>query len=147
MLRQTVAYGSHGCAAFYAVGDTALRVVLGDEGLDPESLHRAARPALDRIGSILCVASGVVDMSTGMLLSYETVDNHPPEVLDLRRGLPQVGQRRHAPRPGPQGGARAQPVNDRQGPLPTGGAPAAAGVPATRCAGPPGASGAAAEAC
>ncbi|CAM5503367.1 hypothetical protein SALBM311S_03491 [Streptomyces alboniger] len=33
-----------------------------------------------------CVASGVVDMSTGMLLSYETVDNHPPEVLDLRAG-------------------------------------------------------------
>ncbi|MEU4037023.1 roadblock/LC7 domain-containing protein [Streptomyces collinus] len=53
VLRQTVAYGSHGCAAFYAVGDTALMVVLGDEGLDLESLHRATRPALDRIGSIL----------------------------------------------------------------------------------------------
>jgi hypothetical protein len=25
-------------------------------------------------------------MSTGMLLSYETVDNHPPEVLDLLAG-------------------------------------------------------------
>ncbi|MCX5560433.1 hypothetical protein [Streptomyces sp. NBC_00038] len=33
-----------------------------------------------------CVASGVVDMSTGMLLSYETADNHPPEVLDLLAG-------------------------------------------------------------
>ncbi|MFD5792824.1 hypothetical protein [Streptomyces diastatochromogenes] len=33
-----------------------------------------------------CVAAGVVDMSTGMLLSYETVDNHPPEVLDLLAG-------------------------------------------------------------
>ncbi|MGV9455673.1 hypothetical protein [Streptomyces sp. NPDC003635] len=33
-----------------------------------------------------CVASGVVDMGTGMLLSYETVDNHPPEVLDLLAG-------------------------------------------------------------
>jgi len=33
-----------------------------------------------------CLASGVVDMSTGMLLSYETVDNHPPEVLDLLAG-------------------------------------------------------------
>ncbi|MEU1405056.1 hypothetical protein ABZ471_22315 [Streptomyces sp. NPDC005728] len=33
-----------------------------------------------------CVATGVVDMSTGMLLSYETVDNHPPEVLDLLAG-------------------------------------------------------------
>ncbi|MFI9503098.1 hypothetical protein [Nocardia sp. NPDC052566] len=30
-----------------------------------------------------CVASGAIDMSTGMLLSVETVDNHPPEVLDL----------------------------------------------------------------
>jgi hypothetical protein len=33
-----------------------------------------------------CVASGVVDMATGMLLAYETVDNHPPEVLDLLAG-------------------------------------------------------------
>ncbi|MFE9805152.1 hypothetical protein [Streptomyces sp. NPDC005548] len=33
-----------------------------------------------------CLSSGAVDMSTGMLLSYETVDNHPPEVLDLLAG-------------------------------------------------------------
>jgi hypothetical protein len=33
-----------------------------------------------------CVAAGVVDMATGMLLAYETVDNHPPEVLDLLAG-------------------------------------------------------------
>ncbi|MEV7387745.1 MULTISPECIES: hypothetical protein [unclassified Streptomyces] len=33
-----------------------------------------------------CVASGVVDMSTGMLLAYETIDNHPAEVLDLLAG-------------------------------------------------------------
>ncbi|MGW6424554.1 hypothetical protein ACWF82_17930 [Nocardia sp. NPDC055053] len=30
-----------------------------------------------------CVAAGVIDLSTSMLLSVETVDNHPPEVLDL----------------------------------------------------------------
>jgi hypothetical protein len=30
-----------------------------------------------------CVAVGLVDMSTGMLLSYKTVDNHPQEVLDM----------------------------------------------------------------
>lgn len=33
-----------------------------------------------------CVAAGVVDMSTGMLLGYETVDSHPSEVLDLLAG-------------------------------------------------------------
>jgi hypothetical protein len=33
-----------------------------------------------------CVAAGVVDMSTGMLLAYETVDSHPSEVLDLLAG-------------------------------------------------------------
>ena len=52
-LRRTVTYGSHGCAAFYAVGDTALMVVLGDEGMDVDRLHRVTQPALDRIGSIL----------------------------------------------------------------------------------------------
>lgn len=30
-----------------------------------------------------CVASGYVDMSTGMLLGVRTVDSHPREVLDL----------------------------------------------------------------
>ncbi|UOX88682.1 hypothetical protein MUY14_44630 [Amycolatopsis sp. FBCC-B4732] len=30
-----------------------------------------------------CLASGVVDLATGMLLSVETTDAHPPEVLDL----------------------------------------------------------------
>ncbi|PWI17791.1 dynein regulation protein LC7 [Streptomyces sp. Act143] len=52
-LRRTVTYGSHGCAAFYAVGDTALVVVLGDEGMDVSRLHLAVQPALDRIEAIL----------------------------------------------------------------------------------------------
>lgn len=33
-----------------------------------------------------CIASGVVDLSTGMLMAYETVDSHPAEVLDLLAG-------------------------------------------------------------
>ncbi|MBA2808704.1 roadblock/LC7 domain-containing protein [Streptomyces sp. KM273126] len=52
-LRQTVTHGSQGCAAFYAVGETALLVVLGDEGLDMDRLHEATRPALARIDAIL----------------------------------------------------------------------------------------------
>ena len=30
-----------------------------------------------------CVASGLVDMKTGMLLGVKTVDSHPQEVIDL----------------------------------------------------------------
>ena len=30
-----------------------------------------------------CLAAGVVDMETGMLLSMRTVDSHPSEVLDM----------------------------------------------------------------
>ncbi|MEU6219537.1 roadblock/LC7 domain-containing protein [Streptomyces sp. NPDC047022] len=52
-LRGAVAYGSDGCAAFYAVGDTALMVVLGDEGVDVDRMHRTIQPTIDRIGSIL----------------------------------------------------------------------------------------------
>lgn len=46
----------------------------------------------DRVNSLVAalrvevpdyVASGVVDMSTGMLLAVDTVDSHPSEVLDL----------------------------------------------------------------
>jgi len=56
--RQTVTYGSQGCAAFYAVGDTALMVVIGDEGIDLERLHEQTRPTLGRIGSILTATEG-----------------------------------------------------------------------------------------
>ncbi|WP_406473860.1 roadblock/LC7 domain-containing protein [Streptomyces sp. NBC_01615] len=56
--RQTVTYGSQGCAAFYAVGDTALMVVLGDEGIDLDRLHEETRPALGRIGTILTTSEG-----------------------------------------------------------------------------------------
>lgn len=56
--RQTVTYGSQGCAAFYAVGDTALMVVLGDEGIDIDRLHEETRPALGRIGTILTATEG-----------------------------------------------------------------------------------------
>ena len=30
-----------------------------------------------------CVAAGVIDMNTGMLLAVKTVDSHPQEVLDM----------------------------------------------------------------
>jgi hypothetical protein len=33
-----------------------------------------------------CVAAGAVDLATGMLLGYETVDSHPQEILDLLAG-------------------------------------------------------------
>ncbi|GAA2242818.1 dynein regulation protein LC7 [Streptomyces ruber] len=52
-LHQTVTHGSLGCAAVYAVGESALMVVLGDEGVDLDRLHERTRPALTRIGSIL----------------------------------------------------------------------------------------------
>ncbi|MCF3118829.1 roadblock/LC7 domain-containing protein [Streptomyces luteocolor] len=52
-LRRTVSYGSRGCAAVYAVGDTALLVVLGDEGLDVDRLHQETQPMLRRVDAIL----------------------------------------------------------------------------------------------
>ncbi|GAB3133418.1 hypothetical protein [Amycolatopsis sp. NPDC004378] len=33
-----------------------------------------------------CLAAGVVDLATGMLLAVDTTDAHPPEVLDLLAG-------------------------------------------------------------
>ncbi|MEU9732281.1 roadblock/LC7 domain-containing protein [Streptomyces sp. NPDC048002] len=52
-LRRAVTHGSGGCAVVYAVGDTALMAVLGDEGLDLDRLHQESQPALRRIDSIL----------------------------------------------------------------------------------------------
>ncbi len=61
-LSRTVTYGSHGCAAVYAVGETALMVVVADEGTDVDQLHRATEPALRRIDAIL---TGQATTATG----------------------------------------------------------------------------------
>lgn len=45
------------------------------------SLERALNTAQSQIPE--CLATGYVDMSTGMLLAVKTVDSHPSEVLDL----------------------------------------------------------------
>ena len=45
------------------------------------SLERALAKVQNSIPE--CVAIGVVDMSSGMLLGVKTVDSHPQEVLDL----------------------------------------------------------------
>ena len=45
------------------------------------SLDAALSQAQSNVPS--CVAVGLVDMSTGMLLGVRTVDSHPQEILDL----------------------------------------------------------------
>ncbi|PID36368.1 MAG: hypothetical protein CR993_05845 [Rhodobacterales bacterium] len=45
------------------------------------SLDKALQTAMSGIPE--CLASGYVDMDTGMLLGVQTVDSHPQEVLDL----------------------------------------------------------------
>ncbi len=52
-LRRMVTYASAGCAAVYPVGEIALLVVLGDEGLDIDLLDEEFPPVLERIGMIL----------------------------------------------------------------------------------------------
>ena len=52
-LRQTVVTSSGGYMAVYAIDPMALIVVLGDEGLNIARLHLQARPAIERIASIL----------------------------------------------------------------------------------------------
>ncbi|MFF0543911.1 hypothetical protein ACWEVD_05435 [Nocardia thailandica] len=55
-------------------------------------VNAAPTTMTDRINALIkslrtevpeCLAAGAIDMSTGMLLAVETVDNHPQEVLDL----------------------------------------------------------------
>ena len=52
-LSQTVVFSSGGYMAVYAVGRTALMVVLGDKGLNVGRLLYEAQPVIQRIGSIL----------------------------------------------------------------------------------------------
>ena len=45
------------------------------------TLDRTLQSAMGQIPE--CVAAGYVDMSTGMLLEVDTVDDHPREILDV----------------------------------------------------------------
>lgn len=47
----------------------------------PTKLDQACSKAQTNVPD--CVATGYVDMSTGMLLGIKTVDSHPREVIDL----------------------------------------------------------------
>jgi predicted regulator of Ras-like GTPase activity (Roadblock/LC7/MglB family) len=52
-LRQNVTHCSGGYAVVYAIGDTALLLVLGDEGLDVERLHLECGGLIERISQLL----------------------------------------------------------------------------------------------
>lgn len=65
---------------------------MGEEEL---STNRNGRGMSDHINLLIkrlrqevpeCLATGVVDLATGMLLTYETTESHPSEVLDLLAG-------------------------------------------------------------
>jgi predicted regulator of Ras-like GTPase activity (Roadblock/LC7/MglB family) len=53
-LRRTVTYCAGGYAVIYAVGDTALLAVLGDEGLDLGRLHVETGALIERLDDLLC---------------------------------------------------------------------------------------------
>jgi uncharacterized protein len=52
-LREAVTRSSGGYVAIYAVGSTAVLVLIGDEGLDMARLHRESRAAVDKIEALL----------------------------------------------------------------------------------------------
>jgi len=52
-LREAVTRSSGGYVAIYAVGLTAVLVLIGDEGLDIAKLHRESRTAVDKIEALL----------------------------------------------------------------------------------------------
>ena len=52
-LREATTRGSGGIVAVYAVGTSALLVVVGDEGLDATRLHRESRPTVEAIEVLL----------------------------------------------------------------------------------------------
>jgi uncharacterized protein len=52
-LREAVTRSSGGYVAIYAVGNSAVLVLLGDEGLDVTRLHRESRAAVESIEKLL----------------------------------------------------------------------------------------------
>jgi predicted regulator of Ras-like GTPase activity (Roadblock/LC7/MglB family) len=54
-LREALTRNSGGYVAIYAIGATAVLVLIGDEGLDVARLHRESRAAVENIEKILAV--------------------------------------------------------------------------------------------
>jgi uncharacterized protein len=52
-LREALARSSGGYVAIYAIGATAVLVLIGDEGLDVARLHRESRAAVENMEKIL----------------------------------------------------------------------------------------------
>jgi len=52
-LREAITRSSGGYVAIYAIGTTAVLVLLGDEGLDITRLHRESRSVVDTIEKLL----------------------------------------------------------------------------------------------
>ena len=52
-LREALTRSVGGYVAIYAVGAKAVLVLIGDEGLDIQGLHRESLPALEAIGTLL----------------------------------------------------------------------------------------------
>lgn len=52
-LREATTRSSGGIVAVYAVGSSALLVVVGDEGLDGARLHRESRPTIEALEIVL----------------------------------------------------------------------------------------------
>ena len=63
-----------------AAAETAVWPIATDEGKNM-SLDKALQKAMSGVPE--CLASGYVDMETGMLLGVQTLDSHPQEVLDM----------------------------------------------------------------
>lgn len=55
-LREVITRCQGGHIIVYAIRDSCLLVVLGDEGLDLERLHLQSRPAVIRLGHLLAAA-------------------------------------------------------------------------------------------
>jgi hypothetical protein len=53
----------------------------GEDVVLANALDKSLLAAMNQIPE--CLASGYVDMNTGMLLGVKTVDSHPQEVLDM----------------------------------------------------------------
>jgi uncharacterized protein len=54
-LREALTRSSGGYVAIYAIGATAVLVLIGDEGLDVARLHRESRAAVENIEKLLAV--------------------------------------------------------------------------------------------
>jgi uncharacterized protein len=116
-LREAVTRSSGGYVAIYAIGVSAVLVLLGDEGLDVTRLHRESRSVVENMEKLLALAPPVTPTSPLATSAPATTPVNRPRRSRRRRNRDGGTSTRRPPGRWNIDPVRTKPATGRPGPM------------------------------